>query len=534
MKSHLITILCLLTISATAQRNFDVLHYKFQLTLNESDTIYGVTQIKAVCLNPDSIFCFQLTPVDTSGRGMHLDAMSSFSGIPFKNYQRVGDTIKLRPGGLINANDTFFISIAYHGIPRDGLIISKNNYGDKTFFGDNWPDRAHNWLPCIDDPGDKASVDFSLFTPPDYKVIANGHYLKGIIVTSGQQFTVWQEAIPLPTKVMVIGVAKFAVREYPDSPNGIPVSAWVYHQDAERGFQSYSPAPSIVKFFSNYIGPFPYKKLANVQSKTRFGGMENASCIFYYEESALSSRSLEDLLAHEIAHQWFGDMVTEKSFSHLWLSEGFATYLTDIYLESVYGTEGMNNRMTRERQMVIVFKNGRPVVDSMSHPNDLLNANSYQKGGWILHMLRREVGDSAFHRIIREFYDRYKGSNADSEDFEKVVEELTQKDFSKFFHQWLYTPGIPILDVSWKYNTKLATISVTVEQKQKQLFEFPLEIAIQTKTSKERTIALDVTKKTQTFNYTVADKQVSITLDPSTSLLFDGKVRKVSPVSIKK
>ena len=535
MKIHLIAFLCLaFSFSASAQRNFDVLHYKFQLTLNESDTIYGITQIKAVCVNPDSVFCFELTPADSSGRGMYLDAISNASAMPLKNYQRVRDTIKVEIGHSLNVNDTFFIAIAYHGIPKDGLIISENNYGDKTFFADNWPDRAHQWIPCIDDPADKASVDFSIFTPPDYRVVANGYYLKGIIVKSGQQFVVWQEQIPLPTKVMVIGVAKFLEREYPDSPNGIPVSAWVYHQDFEKGFQNYSLAPSILKFYSNYIGPYPYKKLANVQSKTKFGGMENASCIFYYEESATGGRSLEDLLAHEIAHQWFGDMVTEKNFSHLWLSEGFATYLTDIYLESVYGTEGMNNRLMRERQMAINFKNGRPVVDSLSHPNDMLNANCYQKGGWILHMLRRQVGDSLFHQVIRQFYERYKGKNADTKDFENVVEEITQKDFSKFFEQWLYTPGIPVLDVSWKYNSKTESISVTVEQKQKQLFEFPLAITIQTKDSEEKTVSLAISKKSQTFNYKVSDKQVLLTLDPTTSLLFDGRVRKVGPVSIKK
>jgi aminopeptidase N len=190
--------------------------------------------------------------------------------------------------------------------------------------------------------------------------------------------------------------------------------------------------------------------------------------------------------------------------------------------------------MTRERQMVIDFKNGKPVVDSTSHPNDLLNANSYQKGGWVLHMLRREVGDSVFHRIIREFYARYKGKNADTEDFEKLVEEISQKDFSKFFQQWLYTPGIPVLDVSWKYNSKTELISVIVEQKQKQLFDFPLQLSLQTKTSNEQILVLHINKKTQTFTYKVTDRQVSIILDPATSLLFDGSVRKISPISIKK
>jgi aminopeptidase N len=138
---------------------------------------------------------------------------------------------------------------------------------------------------------------------------------------------------------MVIGAAKFAVKLYDDSPKNIPISAWVYPQDSVTGFRNYSPAPAIVKFFSDYIGPYPYNKLANVQSTTIFGGMENASAIFYDEESAEENKPIESLLAHEIAHQWFGDMASEKSFSHLWLSEGFATYLSDMYLESKYGVD---------------------------------------------------------------------------------------------------------------------------------------------------------------------------------------------------
>jgi aminopeptidase N len=139
-------------------------------------------------------------------------------------------------------------------------------------------------------------------------------------LADNKKLTHWKEDVSLPTKVMVIGVAKFAVKQFEDSPADIPVSAWVYPQDSINGFRNYSVAPAIVEFFSNYIGPYPYNKLANVQSKTIFGGMENASAIFYNEASAEENISIEDLVAHEIAHQWFGDMATEKKFSHLWLS----------------------------------------------------------------------------------------------------------------------------------------------------------------------------------------------------------------------
>ena len=253
--------------------------------------------------------------------------------------------------------------------------------------------------------------------------------------------------------------------------------------------------------------------------------MENASAIFYYEESASSARSVEDLLAHEIAHQWFGDMASEKSFAHVWLSEGFATYLTDVYNESKYGSERMNKRLAGERENVISFakKSNRPVVDSVSPFMELLNANSYQKGSWILHMIRRQVGDSAFHLIIRKYYDRFKGKNADTEDFRKVVEEISKKDFKQFFKQWLYTPGIPQLEMKWKYNNKQKTVSITITQTQKQVFTFPLDLKIETKKAKGKITKLTISKQTETFHFAAADPNVKLTLDPFTNLLFEQK-----------
>jgi aminopeptidase N len=276
-----------------------------------------------------------------------------------------------------------------------------------------------------------------------------------------------------------------------------------------------------------YIGPYPYKKLANVQSKTIFGGMENAGAIFYEETSASLFQNIESLLAHEITHQWFGDMASEKTFPHLWLSEGFATYLTHIYIESKYGTDSLNNEMKRDRDEIINFvkESNRPVVDSASPLMALLNANSYQKGGWVLHMLRRQLGDSIFHNIIRNYYTAYAGRNADTRDFQKICEKESGKDLATFFDQWLYTPGLPELEVKWKYNSKNKTISITVTQLQKDKFLFPLEIKIKAASTKPKWETLSITKQAQQFNIPLKGKPAKLYLDPNTSLLFKGAAR---------
>src|SRR5258706_1354292 len=337
-------------ISVNAQTNIDVLHYRYDIELNDNnDSVRGKAIITFIALAEIKTADFDLRNIDKKGKGMHvinasLNSMNSFK-INVSPVMQTDQVISIIGSKSLTKGDTFNVVIDYKGIPDDGLIISKNKYGDRTFFADNWPNRAHQWIPCIDRLDDKASFEFLVTAPSHYRVVSNGIKTEEKEISNGKKLTHWEEQTPLSTKVMVIGVARFAVKTFEDSPPNIPVSAWVYPQDSIPGLRNYSVAPSIVKFLSNYIGPYPFRKLANGQSKTIFGGMENASAIFYEQLSASSDDNVESLMAHEIAHQWFGDMASEKSFPHLWLSEGFATYLTHIYIESEYGKDSLNTEM---------------------------------------------------------------------------------------------------------------------------------------------------------------------------------------------
>jgi len=165
------------------------------------------------------------------------------------------------------------IKIFYRGIPIDGLIISENKYGSRTFFGDNWPNRAHHWLPCIDHPYDKAYCTFTVEAPPHYEVIGPGRKTEESLTKRATKITSWESTAPLATKVMVIGVAPFAIQYLPQV-NEIPVQNWVFPENKEAGFYDYSPASEVLAYFEQRIGPFAYAKLANVQSKTKYGGMQ--------------------------------------------------------------------------------------------------------------------------------------------------------------------------------------------------------------------------------------------------------------------
>ncbi|MBL7742230.1 MAG: M1 family metallopeptidase [Chitinophagaceae bacterium] len=509
-----------------AQNNIDVLHYKFEIELSDkSDTISGIATIDVKFLSESGSISFALIgPKQPGSKGMLIytqhDTLHPFIAIVRD------DKVILDLSDTAKAGEERRFIIHYFGVPSDGLIISRNKYGHRTFFSDNWPDRAHHWIPCIDDPSDKASVEFIITAPSHYKVVSNGILQVEKELPDNRKLTHWKEDVPLPTKIMVIGIADFAV-DTAGYVNNIPVTSWVFPENKKAGFYDYAQAKDILSYFNNYIGLYPYKKLANVQSKTIFGGMENAGAIFYHENSVTGKRSEERLLAHEIVHQWFGDMATERNFSHLWLSEGFATYLSNIYLESEYGRERMEKEMKEDREQVIDFARSseQAVVDTISPYMKLLNANSYQKGGWVLHMLRRQLGDSVFRSLIKNYYASYAGKNADTKDFQKICEHTSGKSLETFFRQWLYTPGLPKLEIKWKYDAKKKIVVLSIDQLQKDLFDFPLEIEIQSAKGK-RQQSLRVSKRSQLFSLPVKVTPLKVTADPNTSLLFEGSVSK--------
>jgi aminopeptidase N len=512
----------LFTYLLVGAQDLDVQHYRYAIALNdENDRIEGEAEVVVKFLQPVQQFTLDL--VQQSGnKGMQV---SKVEGADVSGFAQRGNKLVVQLKGKVATASTNKYHVVYSGVPQDGLIIAKNKYGDRTFFSDNWPNRAHHWIPCNDQPSDKASVEFVVTAPAHYQVVSNGVQVEETALDKGRKVTHWKEVVPISTKIMVIGAARFAVKQYTDSTNCVPVSAWVYPQDKEKGFYDYGLAASILKFFSDYIAPYPYQKLANVQSKTMFGGMENATAIFYNEHSVTGDRREEDLIAHEIAHQWFGNTATEKSFPHVWLSEGFATYLTNIYLGHKYGRDSMAKRLQEQRQKVVRYTRttSAPVVDSTSELMDLLNANSYEKGAWVLHMLRGQVGDSTFKNIIRTYYNQYKGGNADTRDFQRVAQKVSGKDLSSFFNQWLFQPGVPKLEVSWMVAGN--ELLVTAVQKQKNLFSFPLEIKVVDEKGGEQTYTISVSKALNTLPIPIKSKPVKVVLDPNTRLLFEGGVK---------
>lgn len=497
----------------------DVKHYTFHIVLNDSNNIImGTAQITTGFTEKENTVQLDLMNKNEEGKGMEVTSVLK-NGIDLA-YKQDSQHLIITDKGNPGQENTYTIS--YKGIPADGLIISNNKYGARTFFGDNWPNRAHNWIPCNDHLSDKATVDFIVTAPDHYQVVSNGKKIEETNLGDHLKLTHWKENVPLPTKVMVIGVTDFAVNNYAEV-DCIPVSTWVYPPDRDSGFAHYAIAKNILQWYISHIGPYAFEKLANVQSTTIFGGMENAGCIFYYEKS-VNSKNLESLMAHEIAHQWFGDNVTEKDWPHLWLSEGFATYMTNLYLENKYGKDSLKNLLRKQRSEVVAFSKDHktPVVDTTQsgHLMKLLNDNSYQKGGWVLHMLRRKVGDSLFWKSIRTYYKTYSGSNASTSDLEKVFEKVSSQNLKIFFKQWLNQPGQPMLAIQWNYDTSKKLVSLKIEQTQDYLFEFPLLVSF-SDGKKIMNKEMEIKNKVTQLKFSLPFKPTRIVVDPDVNLLYD-------------
>ncbi len=498
----------------------DITRYIFRIELNDTtNRIAGTATVQFANTKPLLELELDLAD-DSQGTGMRVDEVRLNGRLLIFNHRN--NRLKmLFPAELQPAQANELI-IRYAGIPADGLIISKNRYGDRTFFGDNWPDRAHHWLPCIDHPYDKSAVEFIVIAPPHYEVVANGVRVEESYLSNRQKLTHWREDVPLPTKVMVIGVARFATRLL-DTVEHIPVEAWVYPQNRNEGFADYAPAVNILLFFHQLISPYPYRKLANVQSTTRYGGMENANTIFYYEQSITGKGQVEGLIAHEIAHQWFGNSASENDWHHVWLSEGFATYFAHVYMEHTYGPERLKERMRQDRDKVIRYcaQSPAPVINTrITHYPDLLSPHVYERASWVLHMLRRHIGDSAFFKGIRRYYQTYAGSNALTEDFRKIMEETSGRDLQTFFRQWLYQAPLPRLQITWQYQNQ--NVVVTVTQTQPGLvFNLNIEVALIFASGETRTENLLINQKSQTFNLPAATRPLRITPDPYVNLLFE-------------
>ncbi|MGD9524927.1 MAG: M1 family metallopeptidase [Gemmatimonadales bacterium] len=507
----------------------DIEHYRFDLAVTDADdTLRAVATITArFVVAGDSTLRLDLVRPSTAreGRGMVVESIRA--GDRLLAYRHVDRELLIFLGRHPAAGERVTVQVAYRGRPADALVFGPNKYDDRTVFSDNWPDRARHWLPTVDHPYDKATMEMVVTAPVRYQVISNGRLVETTDLGDGTRRTHWSQGVPIATWLYALGVAEFAVDHRPDCV-GVPIQTWVYRQDREAGFHDFAePTCDVLEFFSSRIGPYSYEKVANVVAPTVGGGMEAATAIFYGERSVSGTRAVnwQNVIVHELAHQWFGNAVTEADWDDVWLSEGFATYFTLLYREHARGRDDFVAGLQQSRETIRKFYAERPdyrvIHDGLTDMAQVTTGMTYQKGAWTLHMLRNRIGDDAFWRGIRAYYRAHRDANATTADFQRAMEDASGESLGAFLDQWLRQGGIPSFRVVLGADSAGTTAMLTfLPEASAHRFTVPVEyrLTLADGTTKSGEVTL-TTGVPVTVPVPVPSPATAVTIDPHTRLL---------------
>jgi aminopeptidase N len=503
------------------QPGVDAIHYRFHLTLNDtSDRIVG--EAAAILKLSSGVGTAYLDLASAAnGKGMTASAVT-VDGTPVR-FTHEANRLAVPLPRMAAPGVEVTVGVSYSGIPAGGLRILNNIHGERTAFSENWPDNARHWLPMIDHPYDKATGEFIVTAPAHYQVVANGLLVEEVDLADGRRRTHWKQSVPIASWLFALGMARFAVHHY-GVVRGVPQQVWVFPQDREKGYSLFEfTGRRAFEYFSDWIGPYAYEKLAHVQAAGLGGGTEHATAIFYGEKGVASGRGP---VVHEVAHQWWGNAVTESDWDDVWLSEGFATYFTHLYTEQFDGRDAFVRGLKNDVRVIADAQRrapDQPVIHrSLSDMNRVLNRLVYQKAGWVLHMLRGVMGTDRFWSGIRNYYRRYRNQNASTDDFRQVMEEAAGAELSWFFDQWLKRPGMPRLKGTWRYDATARQIAIELAQVQGgPAFRLPLEIGVAMGDGRLRIERVELSANAAQFTLRADAEPRSVVLDPDTWLLLD-------------
>ena len=503
MKKILFTFLILFLITigfannSTPDRTVDIIHSIIDIKIDIlSEKVVGKVSHKFTPLGT-AISEFELDAEDMIVRRVRLGNKD----IPFfqSEYKLHMDLLK-----DYEWLDTLDVTINYTAAPRTGLYFFKPDslypkrklqawtQGEET---DN-----HHWVPMYDYPNERATFECILTVSNKLKAISNGELVSIADNKDGTHTFHWKENFP-----MVGYLISFAVGDYvkvEDNYKDVPVAYWVYPENKHEAFRSFGKTPDMLDYFNSLTGvSYPFEKYDQIiVSEFMWGGMENITLTHNSDRTMFDSKAHPDhssdgLVAHELAHQWFGDMITTRNWANIWLNEGFATFFSRLYLTKDRGDdEGDYIRLGEIRSFKRADKNKRrPTVDyNYDEPFELFSSHVYAKGSLILTMLREVLGEEGFWRSIRNYTNEHKLKNVETTDLKKTIEMTTGQNLDWFFKQWLYGPGFPSYDVSWTYNQRKKQLSIHVKQiqnlKTTNLFKMPIRIVVDSGEQKEHII----------------------------------------------
>jgi len=499
------------------QRSIDVMHYNIKLNLHpEEKKIYGDVTI-SMKINDE-----KLTKIDINFYDNLDISLLEVNGQKTK-YSRSEKILSIeKPNDIKDSAD---VRIIYSGTPKSqGLgsfeFTSEDN---KPFiYSLSEPVFASTWYPCIDLPDDKALSDVFITNDSSAVSVSNGKLID--IKTAGSRRTYhWKTVYPISTYLIAVysGIYKTYSQKYVSiTHDTMQLVYYAFPKDFEDVKSDFSDHDKYLKVFEQMFGPYPFikEKYGVAEFLWDLGSMENQTITGIGAKFISGRKLFSDMLIHELAHHWWGDAVGPKTWKDIWLNEGFATYSEALYWEKQAGFSAL--------QSTLSSKTGSFSSGTLYDPgSEIFSRLVYDKGAWVLHMLRKEVGDKTFFNILREYFKRYKYSNASTNDFKKVCENLSGKNLSIFFNQWIYKgKGIIELEYSWTTDISQKNYITKIKIKQLQngydIYKFPLDIKMIFENDADFSISSAyVTEKDSVILLRSEKKPSKIILDPDKWLL---------------
>ena len=422
------------------------------------------------------------------------------------------------------SKNEFKIEVEYEGTPKkaglEGFVFGKRN-GTSLVYNLSEPNYASSWFPCNDIPFDKTFLEISITNDSGMVSVSNGVLVD--VTTNGSRRTYrWKTEYPISTYLVAIYSSDYEYfsDEYIslDKSDTMNVEYYVLPDKIEKARKDFSGHLEMLKVFSQMFGEYPFvkEKYGIAEFLWYAGAMEHQTITGVSSNMISGNKFFEDTFVHELAHQWWGNAVGPKSWKDIWLNEGFSTYSEALYYEAVSGKEALQSTM--------MSKYSSNFSGSLAEPGPFLFTRTmYDKGAWVLHMLRWEVGDSSFFNILRTYYETYKYSNASTGDFKSVCEKVSGKNLDQFFEQWIYTEGQIELEYETEtvksQNDYLNRIQLGQIQEDYEAYHFPLEVKFVFKDSTEKNFRYEITSKDTLIEISTTTIPSGIELDPDNWLL---------------
>jgi aminopeptidase N len=451
--------------------------------------------------------------------------------------------------GKVREGEAFELAIEYSGQPRRGIYFvgPDEGYPDKPVqvWTQGQDEDSRFWFPCFDTPGEKATSEVIATVPARFTALSNGLLVAD--ETDGERRTMhWRFDVPHSCYLITLVAGELA--ELRDRWNGVDVTYYVEPGREEDARRTLGRTPAMLELFSRLFGvPYPYEKYAQIcVADFIFGGMENTTAttltdtILYDERAALDFDS-DALIAHELAHQWFGDLLTCRAWAEGWLNEGFATYSEYLWREAYEGRDAADYELDEWGEQYFAEDSGRYrriiATNVYDEPIDIFDHHLYEKGGRVLHMLRGIVGDESFFRACKHYLGKHRGGSVETRDLARAVEEVTGRQLDWFFDQWIVKgAGHPELEIEYEWDAERRLAAFTIKQTHKvegstPLFRLPTSLALVVG-SERREVELEVTEQQHTFYVSCAEEPSQAIFDPGKPLLARVKTDKPAPMWI--